>query len=251
MAVYRAYYGDALYGQDTFGLSGSITDASAAVSCGATVTAIGALVYDFASSTSSSSSATASGQFVIDAASAITSSASVTAAADILKDAASAVSGAATVSASGEVLKDASVAASLQNVVVSVAETYAETDGYRDGYGLRTYGTFVYGENYSIEDASASIALTSSVAISYERVRKQEASITGSSSTTSNAVIDIVGAATITPTSTVSISYNRVISFEAEDDVTLTRDVSARYKWLPATDPTTTWSEADYLERAA
>ena len=42
MTVYRANYGDALYGQDTYGLSGSIVDAAASItpSCSVAVSAV-------------------------------------------------------------------------------------------------------------------------------------------------------------------------------------------------------------------
>lgn len=251
MTVYRAYYGDALYGQNSYGLSGSIVDASASISSNLTSSFSFVNVVSFQATDTSTSTTTSSAEIVKLGASAPSLSASVTCDATRARNCSASVNPSVTVSSAAQIVKDADISASLQNAVTTVAEKYAETDGYRDGYGKRTYGTFFYGENYSVEDASASISPSASVSIDYERVRLQSASINTAVSISANAVIDIVGEATINPSATVSISYNRVRLFEASEDVTLTRDVSARYKWLSATDPTTTWTEADYLERAA
>jgi hypothetical protein len=261
MAVYRAYYGDALYGQNTYGLSGSITDGASIIIPDAVTTVSAVRVISFASTDTAAASVTAAAEVVKQGAAAVTPSASVAADGNrVLAGAASASALASTTSAADK-LKDGAVAASLQNIVVSVAETYAETDGYRDGYGLRTYGTFVYGENYSIEEATITASASASVSINYERVRGDSFAITPSTTFTSNGVIDVVGRATITPALSVDIAYNRVRLMAASDDVTLTTDVNARYKWLDADDPTTiwtdapdpsdTWTDADYLERAA
>lgn len=261
MAVYRAYYGDALYGQNTYGLSGSITDGAAVITPSASVTVTAVNAISFAASDTSSASVTAGAEVVKQGAAAVTPSASV--AVDGNRILVGAVSDSSTVSTTtaADIVVDGAVAATLQNAVVTVAETYAETDGYRDGYGKRTYGTFVYGENYSIEEATITASASASVSINYERVRGDSFAITPSTTFTSNGVIDVVGRATITPALSVDIAYNRVRLMAASDDVTLTTDTFARYKWLDADDPTTTWTDAsdpsttwtdaDYLERAA
>jgi len=261
MAVYRAYYGDALYGQNIYGLSGSITDGAATITPSATVTVSAVNAISFAASDTSSASVTAGAEVVKQGAAAVTPSASVTATANRVIDFASADASTGTASASGGIIKDGAVAATLQNLVVSLAETYAEVDGYRSGYGLRTYGTNIYGENHSIEEGGASISLASSTTAAGQRVADVSLTISASVTFTSNGVIDVVGRATITPTLSVDIAYNRVRLMAASDDVTLTTDVNARYKWLDADDPTTiwtdapdptnTWTDADYLERAA
>ena len=261
MAVYRAYYGDALYGQDTYGLSGSITDGASIIIPDATTTVSAVRVISFAASDTASASVTAGAEVVKLGAAAIAPSASVTSNATRVLGGVATVTPSVSTTSAADKLKDGAVAATLQNAVVIVAETYAETDGYRDGYGKRTYGTFVYGENYSVEEASATISCTSSVSISYQRVRENSFAITPSATFVSNGVIDVVGSATITPTLSVAIDYKRVRLMSASDSVTLTTDLSARYKWLDADDPTTTWTDAsepttswtdaDYLERAA
>lgn len=261
MAVYRAYYGDALYGQDTYGLSGSITDGAAVITPSASVTVKAVNAISFAASDTSSASVTAGAEVVKQGAAAVTPSASVTSTANRVIDFASADTSTSTASASGGIIKDGAVAATLQNLVVSLAETYAEVDGYRSGYGLRTYGTNIYGENHSIEEGAATINTSATVTAVGQRVVDVSISVSASATFTSNGVIDVVGRATITPTCTVDIAYNRVRLMAASDRVSLTTDTFARYKWLDADDPTTTWtdasdpattwSDADYLERAA
>lgn len=261
MAVYRAYYGDALYGQDTFGLSGSITDGATIIIPDAVTTVSAVKVISFASADAASSSVTASAEVIKLGAAAVAPSVSVAANANRIIGVSASDSSASSATAAGEIIKDGAVSASLQNVVVSVAETYAETDGYRSGYGLRTYGTNIYGENHSVEEASASISCTSSVTVSCQRVRENALDVDATSTFTSNGVIDVVGRANVSLSSAVNISYNRVRLFSATDTPSLTVNVNARYKWLDADDPTTiwtdaadptnTWTEADYLERAA
>ena len=261
MAVYRAYYGDALYGQDTYGLSGSITDGAAIVTPSATVAVSAVRVISFDAAITPSASVTSSGQVIKLGAAGITPSASVTSSADrIIGGAASTTTSSATTSA-GIIVKDGAASVTTAGVVVSIAETYAETDGYRDGYGLRTYGTFVYGENYSIEEASATITASATAVSAGQRIAIGSAAITPSSTFVSNGVIDVVGRANVALSSSVDISYNRVRLMSATDTASLTVNVLSRYKWLDAddpttiwtdaTDPTNTWTEADYLERAA
>ena len=261
MTVYRANYGDALFGQDSFGLSGSFIDAAAVVTPSASVTVGAVNVISFTASVSCGSSADVDGQTVKLAASAASADAAATSRADRIIGGASAASIAATAAAAGEVVKDGAVAASLQNVVVSLAETYAETDGYRTGYGLRTYGTSIYGENHSVEEASASVSISSSATASGERIGLGAAEVAVTATVISNGVIDVVGRATVPLSSSVNISYNRVRLMSASDTADLTVSVLSRYKWLDADDPETTWTaalapsntwvEADYLERAA
>ena len=261
MAVYRAYYGDALYGQDTYGLSGSITDGASIIIPDATTTVSAVRVISFAASDTASASVTAGAEVVKLGAAAIAPSASVASSANRIISGSSSDTASSAATASGEIVKDGAVTASLQNVVVSVAETYAETDGYRSGYGLRTYGTNIYGENHSIEEASATITASATAVSVGQRIAIGSATITPSSTFVSNGVIDVVGRANVALSSSVDISYNRVRLMSATDTASLTVNVLSRYKWLDADDPTTiwtdaadptnTWTEADYLERAA
>ena len=60
---------------------------------------------------------------------------------------------------------DASASISLGGIASVSAITYEVIPGFRPGYGLNTYGSYIYGENRSTEDASAtaSIAFAASV----------------------------------------------------------------------------------------
>ena len=261
MAVYRAYYGDALYGQDTYGLSGSITDGASIIIPDAVTTVSAVRVISFAAADTASASVTAGVEVVKEGAASVSAASTATSDANRIIGGSSSATAASSVSASGEIVKDGAVAASLQNLVVSAALVYAETEGYRSGYGLRNYGTNIYGENHTVEEASASVSCSSSLSVNYERVRENSFTITSTATFVSNGVIDVVGRANVALSSSVDISYNRVRLMSATDTASLTVTVLSRYKWLDADDPTTiwtdasepstTWTDADYLERAA
>jgi Golgi nucleoside diphosphatase len=146
---------------------------------------------------------------------------------------------------------DAAADVSLGGVVSVSAVKYEVVPGFRSGYGGNTFGTYVYGKNISIEEASASAAIAFSATASAQVTRNVAAAPTIAVSAVTNAVIDVVGAATPTVSISTNIVYNRVRLMAAADNFDITAEVSARYKWLDAADPTTSWTPADYLERAA
>lgn len=162
---------------------------------------------------------------------------------------------------SGVIVKDASAAVNLGGIVNVSAVKYDVIEGFRAGYGLNTYGSYLYGKNISIELGSASTTIGATAAVGYQVVRQVAASPAIEFTTTAHAVFDVVGRASPTVSISPDISYNRVRLFSASDAISFTPDVSARYKWLDADDPTTiwtdapdptdTWTDADYLERAA
>jgi len=153
--------------------------------------------------------------------------------------------------ASGEIIKDGAVTANVLSVVTSSAIEYVRNDGFRAGYGLNTYGSYIYGENYSVEDGSATASISVTPTVSYQVVRQVTATPAVTVSATAQGFMSIVGAVSDTVSITPNIEYNRIRLFSASDDILGDTVVSARYKWLPATDPTTTWTTSDYLERAA
>ena len=153
--------------------------------------------------------------------------------------------------ASGEIIKDGAVTANVLSVVTSSAIEYVRNDGFRAGYGLNTYGSYIYGENYSVEDGSATASISVTPTVNYQVVRQVTATPAVTVSATAQGFMSVVGAATVTVSITPNIEYNRIRLFSASDDILGDTVVSARYKWLPATDPTTTWTTSDYLERAA
>lgn len=153
--------------------------------------------------------------------------------------------------ASGIIVKDGSVTANVLSVVTSSAIEYVRNEGFRAGYGLNTYGSYIYGENYSVEDGSATASISVTPTVSYQVVRQVTATPAITVTPSAQGFMSIVGAVSDTVSITPNIEYNRVRLFSASDDILRDTIVSARYKWLPATDPTTTWTTSDYLERAA
>ena len=153
--------------------------------------------------------------------------------------------------ASGEIIKDGAVTANVLSVVTSSAIEYVRNDGFRAGYGLNTYGSYIYGENYSVEDGSATASISVTPTVSYQVVRQVSATPAITVTPSAQGFMSIVGAVSDTVSITPNIEYNRIRLFSASDNILGDTVVSARYKWLPATDPTTTWTTSDYLERAA
>ena len=176
-------------------------------------------------------------------------SASASAVTVVRAAATAAISSSAT--ASGEIIKDGAVTANVLSVVTSSAIEYVRNDGFRAGYGLNTYGSYIYGENYSVEDGSATASISVTPTVSYQVVRQVTATPAVTVSATAQGFMSIVGAVSDTVSITPNIEYNRIRLFSASDNILGDTVVSARYKWLPATDPTTTWTTSDYLERAA
>lgn len=152
---------------------------------------------------------------------------------------------------SGVIIKDVTATVSLQGIMSISAVTYDVVEGFRPGYGKNTYGSYLYGKNISIEQGSSSTTVSVTPSVSYQVVRQVSASpeiLTGFSS---RGFIDVVGSSTATISISPNIAYNRIRLFSASDDILGDTITSARYKWLPATEPTTTWTTANYLERAA
>ena len=176
-------------------------------------------------------------------------SASASAVTVVRAAATAAISSSAT--ASGEIIKDGAVTANVLSVVTSSAIEYVRNDGFRAGYGLNTYGSYIYGENYSVEDGSATASISITPTVSYQVVRQVTATPEITVTPSAQGFMSIVGAVSDTVSITPNIEYNRIRLFSASDNILGDTVVSARYKWLPATDPTTTWTTSDYLERAA
>ena len=156
---------------------------------------------------------------------------------------------------------DASASVSLGGIVSVSAITYEVIPGFRPGYGLNTYGSYLYGKNISIEEGSASATIGVTTSVSAQAIRQSGASPSIAFAFTSNGVIDVVGRVSATISISPNIAYNRVRLFSGTSVIAISTGVFARYKWLEAADPTTswtaspnpsnTWTEADYLERAA
>jgi len=154
-------------------------------------------------------------------------------------------------SPTGVIVKDGVVAANVLTVVTAAAIEYVRNDGFRAGYGLNTYGSYVYGENYSVEDGIVTDSIAVSVAVTPQIARNVSSAPQITFTPTVNGYLAQVGASTTDVSFTPNIAYNRIRNCSASGNILGETTVVARYKWLPASDPTTTWTTSDYLERAA
>jgi len=104
-------------------------------------------------------------------------------------------------------------------------------------------------ERIKIGAVSAAISTTTSVI----GVRIQSGTVldTITSSASAAGYTTIVGSVSDTISCNVDLYWNRVRPFKVEDNVRIGLSVNARYKWLDAAEPSTSWTTADYLERAA
>ena len=156
---------------------------------------------------------------------------------------------------------DASANVSLGGIANVSAITYEVIPGFRPGYGLNTYGSFIYGENRSTEDASATASITFSVSVAGGITRNVSSSTAIAFTATSRGVYDVVASASPAISISSDIEYIRIRNVAVSDNLAFAPVVNARYKWedapepttiwTEASDPSTTWTEADYLERAA
>jgi hypothetical protein len=156
---------------------------------------------------------------------------------------------------------DASASISLGGIANVSAITYEVIPGFRPGYGLNTYGSYIYGENRSTEDASATASIAFAATVSGQVTRNVSSSTAIDFAFTSNGVIDVVASSSAAISISSDIEYIRIRNVAISDDIEFTPAVNARYKWedapepttiwTEASDPSTTWTEADYLERAA
>lgn len=146
---------------------------------------------------------------------------------------------------------NAAASISLGGIANVSAVKYEVISGFRAGYGLNTYGSYLYGKNISIEEGRASANIGVSASCSAVAVRQSDVVADVSIAATAQGFMSIVGSVSDTISITPQISYNRVRLMSASDDIDITAQVFARYKWINAPEPTTSWTEADYLERAA
>jgi len=179
----------------------------------------------------------------IDAAATVTPALSAACSAQIVREASSTIAASATVSSfTGQILIDGAATITLQSATVSVGEEYVEADGYRPGYGLRTYGTSIYGQNDSVEQGTATIAASLSVATAYVRERNVSVAIAASLSTTATGVFDVVGAANLAITSSITASANRVHLASSTSTIALSLAASGIEKWEPIAGTPETWT---------
>jgi len=200
--AYRASYGADLYGSGLYGVTGAI-----------------------------------------DAAATVTPALSLACSAQVVRDGAAAIACALSVSVvDPDTVNDASATITLQSATVSVAEEYVASDGFRPGYGLRTYGTNIYGRNDSIEQSTATIAIAASMTATAGLTRNVAASISPSATTTASGVFDVVGAVNLALSLSISTSVQRVLLSSSTSTIALTLSSSAIEKWEPIAGTPETWT---------
>ena len=120
----------------------------------------------------------------------------------------------------------------------------------RTGYGTGTYSAGLYSRPQVFEGA-ASTTITCGTSSSAQRIHIGSASSSISASASVAGIRIQSGAASAVITSSASaIGYTTIVG-AVSDTVQVSTSVGARYKWIDAQEPTTTWTPADYLERAA
>jgi hypothetical protein len=146
---------------------------------------------------------------------------------------------------------DGSANISLQGIASVSAVKYEVISGFRPGYGLNTFGSFIYGENRDINDGAVNTTVTITATASGKVTRNFASNTAITLTTTAQGFLSNVGASNASISISTNIEYNRVRLFSSATSFTFTSNSSARFKWFDVVDPSTTWTDADYLERAA
>ncbi len=177
---------------------------------------------------------------------------SVSSGADTIVGASASTSSTSASSASGLRVAIASTTSSLGTVTTSAALSYNEVEGFRPGYGLGTYGSFVYGRNHSIEEGSATISASFAPVVDYQVTRNVSATVTASSSSSAAGYLSVVASAQSTLSLDSEIDYIRIRNVSGSAATETEVSPTSRYKWIDIAEPTTpTWVAADYREGAA
>lgn len=187
----------------------------------------------------------------IDGDATVTPSASVSCSAVAVREASVSITASASVSQpQADVVIDGATTMTLQTVTVTIAEEYTEADGYRTGYGLRTYGTQIYGRNDSIEYGAASISASLTPTVSYERKRNADASITVEAGFSSQGVFSLIGSASMSASLSVTGDFIRVTEATATSAFALTIATRGIEKWEPVPSTAEIWTPVGWSRAA-
>ena len=222
--AYRASYGADAYGTELYGVTGAIDGSTEVVfrpSYGKET--YGTSTYGGQGNETCNLSVTCSGQVIRDGAATIASILSVNV-------------------VDTDTVNDASVTITLQSATVSVAEEYVASDGFRPGYGLKTYGTSIYGRNDSIEQSTATIAIAATMTVGVNPQFNAQATIAPSLTTTASAVFSVTASAALTPSLSLSTSAKRVLLGTSTSTIALSLTASAIEKWEPIAGTPETWT---------
>lgn len=137
----------------------------------------------------------------------------------------------------------------------------------RTGYGTGTYNAGKYGvpqlylgasavsvtsvvsqaDSERIRLAAAAAGPAASVTVTAQRIQPGAIADTSTASATASGYTALAGAVADSVAATVSINYVRIMPFSAADSmVSNVAQRDARYKWIPITNPSDTWTPADY-----
>jgi len=222
--AYRASYGADAYGTELYGVTGAIDGSTEVVfrpSYGKET--YGTSTYGSQGNETCNLSVTCSGQVIRDGAATIASILSVNV-------------------VDTDTVNDASVTITLQSATVSVAEEYVASDGFRPGYGLKTYGTSIYGRNDSIEQSTATIAIAATMTVGVNPQFNAQATIAPSLTTTASAVFSVTASAALTLSLSLSTSAKRVLLGTSTSTIALSLATTAIEKWEPIAGTPETWT---------
>lgn len=187
----------------------------------------------------------------IDAAATLTPSLSVACSAVTVVSGSAAISASLSTSVSDDIIKDGSATIALQSATVSVAEEYVETEGYRPGYGLRTYGTSIYGQNDSTEVGTANIAIAASMSVSAARTRNVSASISATATLSASSVFTVIGTTNLSlGRLNIEAAVQRLLLGSSTSTIALTIATSAQEKWEPVSPTSEIWTPITWSRAA-
>ena len=222
--AYRASYGASTYGTALYGVTGAIDGSTEVV-----------FRPSYGKETYGTSTYGSQGNE--------TCNLSVTCSAQVIRDGAAAIACALSVSVvDPDTVNDASATITLQSATVSVAEEYVASDGFRPGYGLKTYGTSIYGRNDSIEQSTATIAITSTMTAGASPQLNAQATIASTLTTTASGVFDVVGAVNLALSLGITTSVARVLLGSSTSTIALSLATTAIEKWEPIAGTPETWT---------
>ena len=179
----------------------------------------------------------------IDAAATVTPALSLSCSAQVVRDGAAAIASTLSVSVvDPDTVNDASATITLQSATITVAEEYVASDGFRPGYGLKTYGTSIYGRNDSIEQSTATIAITSTMTVGASPQLNAQATIASTLTTSASGVFDVVGAVNLAVSLSLSTSVARVLLGSSTSTIALSLATTAIEKWEPIAGTPETWT---------
>ncbi len=187
----------------------------------------------------------------IDAAATITPALSVSCSSVTVVSGSAAISASLTALVTDDIVKDGSATITLQSATVSVAEEYTETEGFRPGYGLRTYGSSIYGQNNSTEVGTANIAIAASMSASAGRTRNVSAAISATATLSVSSVYTVIGTTNLSlGRLNIDAAVQRLLLGSSTSTIALTIATAAQEKWEPVAPTSEIWTPITWSRAA-